>query len=293
MRVASATSTSNATSGATSNATASATPTYAPKGKCLTGDQIANLRNIYTPYTYPDGKIIHEPVLYGSETTWPVTDGVVGKAFPPAPGWFQYQVLNQTGDPDDFDYFDVVDNNFTLVRQGKRLNPGQTESSNPNLSRFFNRGGKLIHYHGLADQLIPSGASDRFYQKVRDRTGVGLDAYRYFHIPGMGHCRGGDGAWNFGGAGQTDDGSRPLKFDSHYDMLLAMFEWVERGNAPKKQWGAAYKITTGPEPQNYTTSYKDDQEYGNGVKFTHRLCPYPRVVVVTDNSTATQHCALP
>lgn len=284
-------SSSSTTSSTTSSASATPTATYAPAGRCLTTDQLANLKNIYKPYTYPSGEIIHEPVLYGSETVWTVTDGVVGEAFPPAYGWFQYQVLGQSGSPDSFDYFNIVDNNFPLIRRGNQMDPGTTETSNPDLSQFFNKGGKLLHYHGLADQLIPSGSSDRFYNQVQSTVGGDLsNSYRYLHIPGMGHCRGGDGSWNFGGSGQTDDGSRPLEFSTQFDMLLALFEWVEKDKTPKKQYGAGYKITTGPEAPDYVTSTKDIQDYGNGVKFTHRFCPYPAQVVVTNNSTATQTC---
>ncbi|PWN31684.1 tannase-domain-containing protein [Meira miltonrushii] len=278
-------------SSTTSSASASPTPKYAPVGQCLTAAQMANLKNIYKPYKYPSGEIIHEPVLYGSETVWTVNDGVVGEAFPPSYGWFQYQVLGQSGSPDSFDYFSIVDNNFPLIRQGNRMDPGTTETSNPDLSKFFNKGGKLLHYHGLSDQLIPSGASDRFYKEVQSTVGGDLsNSYRYLHIPGMGHCRGGDGAWNFGGSGQTDDGSRPLEFSTKFDMLLALFEWVEKEKTPKKQYGAGYKITTGFEAPDYVTTTKQVQAYSNGVKFTHRFCAYPAQVVVTNNSTATETC---
>ncbi|MCO5589877.1 hypothetical protein L7F22_043846 [Adiantum nelumboides] len=284
-------SSSSSSTSSSSSSSDSPAPTYAPAGQCLTASQLANLKNIYKPYTYPKGEIIHEPVLYGSETVWTVNDGVVGVAFPPAPGWFQYQVLGQSDSPDSFDYFNIVDNNFHLIRQGNRMDPGSTETSNPDLSQFFNKGGKLMHYHGLADQLIPSGASDRFYNEVQNVVGGDLsDSYRYLRIPGMGHCRGGDGAWNYGGAGQTDEGSRPLEFSTQYDMLLALFDWVEKEKTPKKQYGAGYKITTGFEAPDYVTTTKDIQKYSNGVKFTHRFCPYPAQVVVTNNSTDTETC---
>lgn len=282
---------SSSTTSSTSSSSASASPTYAPAGQCLTVDQLANLKKIYKPYTYPSGEIIHEPVLYGSETSWTVTNGVVGKPFPPAPGWFQYQVLGQSGSPDSFDYYKIVDNNFALIRQGNRMDPGSTETNNPDLRQFFNKGGKLIHYHGLSDQLIPSGSSDRFYKEVQNVVGGDLsNSYRYLHIPGMAHCRGGDGAWNFGGASQTDLGSRPLEFNADFDMLLALFDWVEKKNTPKKQYGAGYKVTTGPEAKDYVTSPDEMQEYSNGVKFTHRFCPFPAQVVVKHNSTDTETC---
>lgn len=55
---------------------------------CLTWDQIRNLHQIYKTYRI-EGKLIHEPVLPGSEFGWTVNDGVVGKPFPAAPGWYE------------------------------------------------------------------------------------------------------------------------------------------------------------------------------------------------------------
>ncbi|MCO5578537.1 hypothetical protein L7F22_032380 [Adiantum nelumboides] len=253
---------------------------------CLSADQLANLRDIYTALRYPNGDLIHDSVLPGSEESWTVTDGVVGTPFPPAPGWYQYQVLNLTGSPDSFDYNKVVEGNFSLIAQGQDQDPGGTNTDNPNLSPFLEEhGGKIIHYHGLADQLIPSGSSIRYYNEVQDHMGYyDLDAYRLFRIPGMAHCRGGDGAWNFGGASQTSDvGSRPLKFDAEHDAYLALAKWAEEGIAPTHLIGAAYKDSPDEKPTDLGTS-SDKRPFSNGVKFTHRLCPYPKVAKLNENA---------
>ena len=52
-------------------------------------------------------------------------------------------------------------------------------------------------YHGLADYLITSDNSEWYYQMAQSTMGS-LDSFcRYFHISGMGHCRG-DGTWEIG-----------------------------------------------------------------------------------------------
>ncbi|UZJ54485.1 hypothetical protein CBS101457_003805 [Exobasidium rhododendri] len=252
---------------------------------CLSADQLGNLEDIYKSLRYPDGRIIHEPVLYGSENVWTVTDGVVGTPFPPAPGWFQYQVLNRTDKVTDFDPNVVVEGNYSLIQFGHDLDPGGTNTEKADLTEYFETGSKILHYHGLSDQLIPSGASNRYHGQVKEvsRLERPLDHYyRYFHIPGMGHCRGGDGAWNFGGGGQADaDGSRPLRYNAHHDALLALFEWVEYATPPEFIIGAAYKNSTDELPSDIGNSTQL-RPYSNGVKYTHKMCPYPKQAVLTD-----------
>ena len=62
--------------------------------------------------------------------------------------YFKYFVLNDTS-------FQLSDLNYDLVLQAKERNVGQLVSVNPDITAFTKRGGKLLQYHGLADQLIP------------------------------------------------------------------------------------------------------------------------------------------
>lgn len=156
--------------------------------------------------------------------------------------------------------------------QGERSDPGETITFNPDLSPFFDAGGKLMHYHGLADALIPPLISSRYYEMVKKKVGNKIkDSYRLYRIPGMLHCRSGTGCFNFGGAGQVEAGSRPLRYDNKHDMFLALIDWVELGKAPTALIGAAYKNKNGGTP----TSDSDDTAFGNGLRFTRPLCPYP------------------
>jgi feruloyl esterase len=64
----------------------------------------------------------------------------------------------------------------------------------PNLSRYFARGGKLIIYHGWADAAIPPEQTIAFYRSMLQQSGKrAARSSRLFLIPGMQHCFGGAG----------------------------------------------------------------------------------------------------
>lgn len=52
--------------------------------------------------------------------------------------------------------------------------------------------------------------------------------YRLFLIPGMNHCIGGPGSTFFGQSGMASNAVN----DTEHNVLLAMVDWVENGNAP-------------------------------------------------------------
>jgi len=89
-------------------------------------------------------------------------------------------------------------------------------TDNPDLSAFRDHGGRLIVWHGWADQLITAQGSIDYYKRVlqqmggRDKTAEFL---RFFLAPGVGHCA--------GGAGPAPSG-----------QLEALLAWVEDGKAP-------------------------------------------------------------
>ena len=51
------------------------------------------------------------------------------------------------------------------------IEKGDINVLQPNLDKFAARGGKLIQYHGWADQQIPSGSSTRFFTRRRSHAG--------------------------------------------------------------------------------------------------------------------------
>lgn len=82
-----------------------------------------------------------------------------------------------------------------------------------------------------------------------------------FTVPGMGHCSGGPGPNAYGGPGQRQDvlggTGQSLTFDKEHDMVLAMIDWVENGNAPDQIVAVKY----------------NNNKKTNGVAFTRPLCP--------------------
>ena len=119
--------------------------------------------------------------------------------------------------------------------QGKALQAsfGNIDTDNPDLSRFKARHGKLLQYHGLADSLIaPEGSINYYGTVVQALGGYGnvKDFYRFYEIPGMGHCQG-IGTVN-GMEGVSPPATPPLPAPNQlFDQLVA---WVEQDKAPQE-----------------------------------------------------------
>jgi hypothetical protein len=91
-------------------------------------------------------------------------------------------------------------------------------TDDPDLTRFRDHGGKVIIYHGLADQLIPAAGTIDYYKRVQQRMGgekATAKFARLFLVPGVDH--------GFRGAGATPTGQNE-----------AIIRWVEEGKAPEK-----------------------------------------------------------
>ena len=90
------------------------------------------------------------------------------------------------------------------------------DSMSVNLTTFSARGGKLIFYHGDSDPWFSPLDTFDYYKDMAAANG-GLDAVskwsQFYFVPGMGHCGGGPGL-------------------DQFDLLGAMVNWVEKGEAP-------------------------------------------------------------
>jgi Tannase and feruloyl esterase len=201
---------------------------------CLTTAQVESARMMYQPVVNSrTKKSIFSGLEYGSEMGWATFGGQ--QPFGIGTQMFQYMVFN---DP-KWDYKTL--NYDADIDKVNKIEAGNINAMDPNLQPFFARGGKLIHYHGWADQQIPSGSSVEYYQSVLDKMGgfgKVKENYRMFMVPGMGHCGGGDGPANF-------------------DMLASLEQWVEKGKAPDSI------------PAAHLTNGQPDR--------TRILCPYPQV----------------
>ncbi|KAJ4356192.1 uncharacterized protein N0V89_004222 [Didymosphaeria variabile] len=97
----------------------------------------------------------------------------------------------------------------------------------PDLSQFQASGAKVLHFHGESDNSIPAASSVRYWESVRsvlypslsyNESSIKLqDFYRFFLVPGAGHCGANSGQPN-GGWPQTS--------------MQQLIDWVENGVAP-------------------------------------------------------------
>lgn len=94
----------------------------------------------------------------------------------------------------------------SLIHAGKQQYSSLLATDDPDLSAFRAAGGKLVSYHGTADQNVPSEGTARYHRSVERWLGdegegkeVG-EFWRHFEVPGLGHCFGGrsgnlEGLW--------------------------------------------------------------------------------------------------
>ena len=89
------------------------------------------------------------------------------------------------------------------------------DATNPDISAFKQRGGKLLLVHGGADELVPASGTVAWYQQVVARFGqAATDTFvRFYIVPGLGHAGGG-------------------AFSLSADLLTAIEQWSEAGSAP-------------------------------------------------------------
>lgn len=120
------------------------------------------------------------------------------------------------------------------------------------LDAFRDRGGKLIIYHGGADN--PEGSVE-YYRNLASRMGKErVDQFAQLYlVPGMGHCGSGDVPNDFG------QWLRPGA-DAQHSMLKSLEAWVESGAAPK---GVV------------ATQFRREGDAASGAVRTRVLCPFP------------------
>jgi Tannase and feruloyl esterase len=208
---------------------------------CLTAAQVEAVQKIYAGPTNPrTHEPIWSPLFRGSELDWSF---FIESA---APIGIATGALRTILDDPAWDYrtidFDRV------VTAADRSDLARVNASNPDVSAYVRRGGKLILSGGWNNALVPAGAVLDYYRSVEATIGVQdtRDGVRLYMVPGMIECNGGPG---------TDT----------FDMLGVMRQWVERGEAP-----------------NDVTASR--VEHGTVVR-TRPLCPYPQVASYRSGST--------
>ena len=217
--------------------------------KCLTPAQVEAARRVYRGVKDPTTRAqLYPGLAMGSELYWPNRDR--NSPFPIPIAHYKWLVFADPGW--DWRTFDLADPaHHEAFRKAESKFAPILNATNPDLSAFRQRGGKLLQYHGWSDQLIAAQNSIDYYESVlsflgkgaKDRSSVLQDVhgfYRLFMAPGMAHCGAGPGPNSF-------------------DMQTALEQWVERGVAPQQI--VATHATNGV------------------VDRLRPLCPYPNVAV--------------
>ena len=213
----------------------------ADANNCLSTAQVEMLEKQQGGLRNPrTGELIHEPTApnIGSGMGGPPPGGGPGgpkgeeAPMGVATGLFKYLVFQ---DPNwDRKTFDVDKDVAFADKVLSTINM----ATNPNLQPFFERGGKLLMYHGWNDGSSPQESID-YYKQVLKAVGPQAEhSMRVFGMPGMGHCSGGPGC-------------------DRFNMLGVIDDWVENGNAPERI--VATKVTDGE------------------VVSSHPLCAYPKI----------------
>jgi feruloyl esterase len=113
------------------------------------------------------------------------------------------------------------------------------DATNPDLSAFAKRGGKMIVTIGTNDTLASPGAQLDYFQSLVDRMGrATVDRFaRLFVMPQTGHGLSGT---NYA----TDGNGRTIAsqaIPNRYDQVGLLFDWAENGVAP----GMSVTVTAG------------------------------------------------
>jgi len=230
--------------------------------ECFTSPQLSTLYTILNDWVDTNQTFIHPALDLGAGYILAnPASALYGVEF------LQNMVYNTTSySIDDFDFGNTMRFVDSVV--------ADTLNANFEVDQFRARGGKLLQYHGLSDELIPSGDSIYWYSKIHQRLdpqGLSVDDwYRLFLVPGMNHCASSSSGapWFFAAAlhQQAVEGvtySTPGFMDSKHDITLTMMDWVEKGIAPTEIIATGYKNNT----------------VGMGVDKQRPLCPYPQKAV--------------
>ena len=200
---------------------------------CLSAAQVEAVRKIYDgPVNPRTNEKIWSALFRGSELDWSFfteSQSPIGIAT---------SALRTILDDPDWDYRSADFDRH--VAAADRSEISRVNASNPDISPFVRRGGKLILSGGWNNALVPAGAVLDYYEHVEAAIGAEdtQRAVRLYMVPGMIECNGGPG---------TDT----------FDMLAVMRRWVEAGQAPSEVLASRV-------------------ERGKVVR-TRPLCPYPQV----------------
>ena len=205
---------------------------------CLTAPQVAAARKIYAgPKNPRTGKQIYSPLYPGSELGWAQLAGGAEPLGIPV-DFFRFYVFQ---DP-NWDYKTRRLNWDSDVALADRPEISPVNAVDPDLRKYFARGGKLLLIGGWNDSSVPPDVAVNYYKDVVAKTGAKAtrESMRFFMVPGMNHGVGTTGTENF-----------------NVDTLALVEQWKQTGKAPD---------------QLVMDHYKDGKQVGRRL-----VCQYPQI----------------
>ncbi|XXG94851.1 hypothetical protein Hte_001110 [Hypoxylon texense] len=245
------------------------------KTGCWSQAQIETARTMYSDYITDSGEFVYKGLDYSSELEWSTF------LFPadPASSSNVRRNFDAQYERTFMDYgsgWQITSYNDTVVDDARIRDQSSVQASADqyDLGSYRNTG-KVLLYAGLADATVPVQHTTLYYERTVEAMGNVDDFFRYFQIPGMGHCWGTPdnvkAPWMIGGAGQAaqrppyNSGfSVPLgNNDTRHDALLALIDWVENGNEVSEIIASEFNFT--------------DTTLQNIVTYRQRpICMYPK-----------------
>lgn len=209
---------------------------------CFTPAQITTLDTIYGQVSlngktvapgWPVGAEIAGPNGTSGWDGWITRESGMGQAAQYAESAVRYMIFDKPDPSYQLTQFNLERDAGKFDWIGKVMN-----ATDPDLSRFHERGGKLLMYFGWADPALNPLMGTGYYEEVARRMGGSTqDFFKLYMLPGVFHCSGGVGPASF-------------------DPLTQLIPWVEHGKAPDRIVAA--------------------QVDADKVSRTRPLCPYPQ-----------------
>ena len=192
---------------------------------CLSTAEADAIRRIWNGPTNASG----DRLWFGLERGAPLNGLAGAQPFGIAQQHFQYWIRQDPA----FDWKTVTPATFERdFRESQRKFHDAIGTDEANLSAFRRSNGRMVIWHGEADQLIPPRGTINYFNRVVEANGGQgeVDQFaRLYMAPGVGHCN--------GGVGPAPTG-----------LFEAVVNWVEKGVAPTRFSRSARPADAAEEP---------------------------------------------
>lgn len=242
-------------------------------GSCLSAQQKTIVGNILAGAVTSAGEPIYQPfpidpgIVAGGFSFWEffaplvLDSGAVGFIFgspPQDPSTFNPVAFSLGSDVDELNASIYATDGIYTESGMEFMTPPDAEQ----MRGLQRHGGRMIVYHGVADQIFSVNDTIRWFRELNrrdrgtDRIGRGGPARsfaRLYSVPGMGHCSGGPATEQF-------------------DLLTPLMRWVEQGKPPQA-------IVAGARGAGNPGGANGDLPADWSAERTRPLCPWPKVAL--------------